>query len=601
LTVALAAALCLAAAWSGQGWAATEQSLYQSAEEARKTLEGDAKLQGLRHKWFGVIEGYEAVLKAYPEGKYTERTVLALGDLYLGLYKRSRRPSDVDESVKYFRGLIKTYPKSSLSARAQLKLGQIYLRYKGDQDRAYMELLKVELNFPGCKAEVQEARKLMAEISGASGIAVAEVQTGRQVETRATEKPAADQEKRAVISGLRHWHNPKYSRVAVDINREVKFRDHLLPRDAAANKPMRLYLDLEPATVAAKVPEEYPIADGLVSRARVGQYDQDTVRLVLDLQNIGNYRIFSLSNPFRIVVDVMGEDSKAAAPAQSAGRNGDTAEPSKAGRATEGRHAEPLTDLRDTASKRKKVPRGPAHDPTAAASLARQLGLGVSKVVIDPGHGGKDHGATGITGLREKDLTLRLARIVAEKIKTRLKLEVVLTRDEDVFLPLEERTARANTEGADLFISIHANAHKDAKVHGIETYFLNLATDEEAMRVAARENATTQKNMSDLQMILSDLMLNSKIAESGRLGSRVHKSMVKKVKAKYKNIRDLGLKQAPFYVLIGANMPSILVELGFISNATEESRLKGDRYVDVLTDGIVEAIRDYNAGIKKGG
>ena len=595
LIAALVMASCLAATMVGQVWAATEKSLYQSAEAARKEFEGDAKVQELRHKWFHVIEKYEAILKAYPRGKYTERAVLALGDLYLGLYKRSRRPSDVDEAVKYYRGLIKTYPKGSLSARAQLSLGQIYLRYKGDNDRAYMELLKVELNFPKSKAEVDEARKLMVEISGASGLAVAETQTSGSAQPQATEPDQHNRESRAVISGLRHWHNPKYSRVAVDISHEVKFRDHLLRQDAAHNKPMRLYLDLEPATVAAQVPEEYPIADGLLSRARVGQYNHDTVRLVLDLQNISNYRIFSLNNPFRIVVDVMGEEPTDGETTQVAQNHG-TAK----GQSQPGRPAEPLTDLRETASKRKKVPRGPAHDPTSGSSLARQLGLGVSKVVIDPGHGGKDNGATGITGLLEKDLTLKIAKIVAKKVKAKLGLEVVLTRKEDIFLPLEERTAMANTEGADLFISIHANAHKDPKVHGIETYFLNLATDKEAMRVAARENATTQKNMSDLQMILSDLMLNSKIAESGRLGSRVHKSMVKKVKGRYKNIRDLGLKQAPFYVLIGANMPSILVELGFISNKAEETRLKNDRYVGYLTDGIVEAIRDYNASIKKG-
>ena len=601
LGVMFLAVFWLVSALAGPVGAATEQSLYQSAAAARKTLDGDAKNQGLRHKWFEVIEHYEAVLKAYPTGKYTERTLLALGELYLGLYKRSRRPSDGDEAIKYLRGLTKTYPKGSLSPQAQLKLGEIYLRYKGDNDRAYMELLKVELNFPGSKAEVAEARKLMAEISGASGIEKAEVQTAEPSETGQTEEPKSDGEQMAVISGLRHWHNPKYSRVAVDISREVKFRDHLLRQDAALNKPMRLYLDLEPAKVAAKVPEEYPIADGLLSRARVAQYNQDTVRLVLDLQNISNYRIFSLNNPFRIVVDVMGEEAVPAETAVASSQTGTKADPSAPGEVASSRPSEPLTDLRDTAAKRKKVPRGPAHDPKSTASLARQLGLGVSKVVIDPGHGGKDHGATGITGLREKDLTLKIAKIVAAKIKKTLGLEVVLTRDKDIFLPLEERTAMANTEGADLFISIHANAHKDPKVHGLETYFLNLATDEEAMRVAARENATTKKNMSDLQMILSDLMLNSKIAESGRLGSRVHKSMVKKVKPKYKNIRDLGLKQAPFYVLIGANMPSILVELGFISNSTEETRLKSDRYVNYLTDGIVEAIRDYNASIKKGG
>jgi N-acetylmuramoyl-L-alanine amidase len=175
-----------------------------------------------------------------------------------------------------------------------------------------------------------------------------------------------------------------------------------------------------------------------------------------------------------------------------------------------------------------------------------------------------------------------------------LKSEVYLTRNSDKFLTLEERTAIANTKNADLFISIHTNSHKNRRAHGIETYFLNLATDDEAIRVAAIENATSTKNISDLQTILSDLMQNAKINESSRLAGYVQSSMVRHLKKKrYTRIKDKGVKQAPFYVLLGAQMPAILVETSFISNPRECKRLVTPRYQERLCEAIINGIRSY--------
>ena len=475
---------------------------------------------------------------------------------------------------------------------------------KKDPDQAYIELLKVELNHPGSR-ETTQARRLMARISGhvlppepeiTETKAPPEPESVPQVKKGSPSPPKPVTAEQATITAIRYWSNPTYSRVAIDLNQQIDFREHLLRPNPELNKPMRIYLDLKSTRVSPDVPEEVPIADGLLKRARVGQYDHKTVRVVLDVNHINNYRIFSLSDPFRIVIDVSGDQKKPLTVASSESKP-DPATP----KPEEPKTSKPLVDLRDTAKKRNKLPRGQAKAPPDQNSLAHQLGLGVRRIVIDPGHGGKDNGATGVSGLHEKDLTLRVARILAAKIKKKLKLDVLLTRSKDVFLTLEERTATANTNTADLFISIHANALDNSKVHGIETYFLNVATDKEAMRVAALENATTTKKMSDLETILNDLMLNSKIAESGRLADKVHRSMVNSVRKRYKGIRDLKVKQAPFYVLIGANMPSILVELGFITNVTEEKRLKSDRYMNYLTDGIVAGIKAYiNATKKKG-
>jgi N-acetylmuramoyl-L-alanine amidase len=234
-------------------------------------------------------------------------------------------------------------------------------------------------------------------------------------------------------------------------------------------------------------------------------------------------------------------------------------------------------------------------------SLAQQLGLGVKRIIIDAGHGGKDKGAIGKNNVFEKTLTLKIAKKLSQRIQQDLKLQTVLTRDSDHFIPLEERTAIANTKHADLFISIHINASPNQQAEGIETYFLNLATDEESIRVAAFENATSTKRISDMQKILKDLMLNTKIDESNRLANHVQQSLVQALNEKYPPVKNLGVKQAPFYVLIGAQMPSILVEVSFISNDRERDRLCQEEYLEQVVDGMLKGINSYIKEIKLAG
>ena len=216
----------------------------------------------------------------------------------------------------------------------------------------------------------------------------------------------------------------------------------------------------------------------------------------------------------------------------------------------------------------------------------------VSKIVIDPGHGGKDPGAISPNGIREKDITLEIGKLLAKRLKE-LGFEIFLTRSRDEFLTLEERTVFANKKRADLFISVHINSHQNPSVSGIETYFLNLTTDSSAIEVAARENATTQKSISDLQLIINDLMLNSKINESSKFANFVHTCIVSSALNIGYNGKNLGVRQAPFYVLLGAQMPSILLELGFITNSTDSEMLKRRSYQDTLVEGIAKGINNY--------
>ena len=243
----------------------------------------------------------------------------------------------------------------------------------------------------------------------------------------------------------------------------------------------------------------------------------------------------------------------------------------------------------------------PPRSLTAAPlpSLAKQLALGVKKIVIDAGHGGKDWGAISCHHLAEKDLTLTLAKALKENLETSLGCKVILTRSRDQFLTLEERTRIANEAKADLFISIHVNAHVDTTLTGIETFSLNFAKDQESARVAALENAPSRKSMSDLKALLEKLMLTTKINESAALARQVQRNMVAKLRAKGDKVRDLGVKQAPFRVLLGAGMPSVLIETGFITNADEESRLQSRRFQQNLVKGITTGIESYISETRK--
>jgi N-acetylmuramoyl-L-alanine amidase len=345
----------------------------------------------------------------------------------------------------------------------------------------------------------------------------------------------------------------------IDADAESPYRHRLLKRDPSINKPPRLYVDLSNSRLGNNLEKVVPINDNLLSSVRAGQHTTETVRVVVDIKSFERYKIFSLRNPFRIVIDVWGTSVAAASP-------------------------QPSVPPQNSPSSQKMLP----------GALAKQLSLGVSRIVIDPGHGGRDYGAPGYyKGVHEKTIVLQIARRLARKVRENLHCEAILTRNSDVYLTLEERTAIANTQNGDLFISIHTNSARDHRAYGIETFYLNLATDNEAILVAARENATSAKNISDLETILNDLMRNTKINESSRLAAVVQNNLFSHMKMSYSRIRSKGVKKAPFYVLIGAQMPAILVETSFISNPRECKRLTNAHYQEQICDAIVKGIRHY--------
>ena len=555
---------------------------YQEAYQGFKSLEISKAKRISRTNWIYCARKFENIYKKYPKASKAGDAMYMEGKVYQSLYAYSNKESDLDKAVQLYHRMIESYPESKLADDAQFRIAEIYEKYKNDKSKAYIEYSNVISNFP--KGNVTRKAGLSLDrlkqfkpttISKRSSLSKGEgaIKSTKKEEKilsypskgedtiKSTKKedeitlPLSKGEGTGLVTDIKYWSNPNYTRVVISVDKKVSYDKHLLKRDPSIQKPKRLYVDLFNTTISPKLNQSILIQDGLLKMARAGQYTKDCVRVVLDIDSIKSYKVLPLEDPFRIVIDVIGEGS---------------------------------------AAKEEHLMPGDAK----SLSLSRQLGLGIGKIVIDPGHGGHDPGAIGPSGLREKDVVLKIANKLEGIIKEKLGCKVALTRRDDRFIPLEERTAIANTQKADLFISIHANASPNRDAHGIETYFLNFSADEEAMKVAARENATSTRKMSDLKAILRDLMLNSKINESSVLAGHIQKSLTGKLKAEYSDIRDLGVKQAPFYVLIGAEMPSILVEVSFISNKIEEERLKDTEYLEKLASCIFTGIRGYIDGIK---
>ncbi len=506
---------------------------YLQAEKAYRELRHAPKKQKYRQPWMQCIEKFEAVHRVDPDGPWAAAGLFMSGTLYRELHKHSFREADLQEAADIFQRILKRYPKSRYARKA----------------RAQLETLAE----PKTAAAPAKVSAKAAERGDAIGAMIQQAAADAGAPAAAVGGAAAGQ---ARVENLRYWSNNRYTRVVIDVSRETSFRHHLLKKDPALGKPQRLYVDLEGSRLAGGVQKMVAIDDNLLKNVRAGQFTPEAVRVVMDIKSFDRYKIFSLRNPYRIVIDVWGDASGAPSPVQIAAPGGNA--------------------------------------PIPAGALAKQLALGVRRIIVDPGHGGKDFGAPGyLKGVYEKDIVLAIGKRLAKKLRRELNCEVIMTRSTDKYLTLEERTAIANTENADLFISIHTNAHRDRNAYGIETYFLNLATDEEAILVAARENATSTKNISDLQTILNDLMQNAKINESSRLAAHVQNDLTAFLGKRHRQIKSKGVKQAPFYVLLGAQMPAILVEASFISNPRECKRLITPAYQEDICDGIVQGVRRY--------
>jgi N-acetylmuramoyl-L-alanine amidase len=498
------------------------------------------------------------------------------------------------------------------------------------------------------------------------------------------------------LTGIRHWSTGDYTRVAIDLEQEVKYQAGRVPH------PDRIFFDLYNTKLAPElVGKSFEVDTGFLHKIRVAQYKLGMARVVLDVDDVAEYSAFLLPNPYRLIIDIHGklpnkvasikvpkaapQETKPAAPdtnqpapetapaqdvtvstlkqpesepsAQKA--SGDAAaaiqhaEASKSGplrgqgkdkdkdkervvnetpaeiakvvtpkvvvddtglddssrstgQPTSGPTFESISPKESSRNKKKSVEKTERASiattttthtaaPNAAGerSLIRALGLKIGKIVVDAGHGGHDTGTIGPNGLEEKDLVLDVALKLGKLLEDKLGAEVVYTRDDDTFIPLETRTAIANKEQADLFISIHANSSDDPTARGVETYYLNFTSRADALEVAARENAVSEKSIHELQDLVKKIALKEKIGESREFASDVQRSLYAGLSAKSPSLRNRGVKKAPFVVLIGANMPSILAEISFVSNPDDAKKLKTNDYRQRIADSLYKGVFKY--------
>jgi N-acetylmuramoyl-L-alanine amidase len=445
-----------------------------------------------------------------------------------------------------------------------------------------------------------------------------------------------------LVTNMRHWSTPVYTRVAIDLQDQVQFEAARVPN------PDRIYFDLHGARVAPElVGRTVDVTDdGFLRRIRVAQFSNDVTRIVLDVNQVTEYSAFFLPNPWRLIIDIHGGDihgshppqqiasAPSAAPAPAT--NASQAEPVVTGRPSSRQAARALRDIAamSTHSDQVKATTRPTTQPIAARvkppsleeadstnsvpltrppgsssargvagsnanrhasandetadeddddatipkstsheasstlagqrSLTRALGLKIGRIVVDAGHGGHDSGTLGPGGVQEKDVVLDVALRLGKLLRQRMGSEVIYTRDDDTFIPLEERTAIANKSQADLFISVHANSSSDPTARGVETYYLNFTTSPDALEVAARENAVSDESIHELSGLVKKITLKDKIDESREFAADVNSSLYAGLERGNPGMRDRGVKKAPFVVLIGANMPSILAESPFL-------------------------------------
>ena len=517
------------------------------------------------------VAAYERVVRRYPASGYADNALWQGAELSRLAWERFGNDADRQTGVRLLKLLESGYSSSSLLAGAEQALAR----------------------FETVKTVPPPAPPPVAQASSRPAAKPVEI---------ADAAPAGV----VTVRGISRTALPDGVRVSIEMDRELLFRQEQL------DNPKRVFFDLRGAHLSPGLRDKtLSFSDDIVREIRLGRHPQNTTRVVMDTEGVDSYSVFTLYNPYRVIVDFRRK-GLAAAPPIVPGPPVTAAVPTTGFVRAEPKPvppppppptpatvtAPPLTPLPSRAvTPGLSAPTVPLANSNGQFSLARQLGLGVSRIVLDPGHGGHDPGVSG-NGISESELVLDVSLRLKKLLENQPGMEVVMTRDSDVFIPLEQRTAMANREGADLFLSIHANASRNLKARGVETYFLNFAANPEAEAVAARENSASGQTMHRLPDIVRAITLNNKIDESRDFADTVQKAMVRTLSTRNHELLDRGVKQAPFVVLIGAGMPSVLAEISFVSNKQEGVLLKTSPYRQQIAEALFDAIVKYQKSLK---
>ena len=567
-TVAVWLAVCAGAEAQQAAARARYESALERDEQVRALLANDNTTTPAAQQATQVTQvlaSYESLVRRFPTSGYADNALFQAASLADLAYSRFKRAEDLDRAVRFYRWLILEYPTSSLVKQANARVDA--------------------LASPAPDTTPVNARATLVKID------------------RVAMRDAV--------------------RVIVQLDREVDYLEQKL------SGPARVFFDLRNVQVIPELRDKvlsYP--SDVVGKIRIGRHPDSVVRVVLDLEDVPKYSVFTLYNPFRLVIDAERTAARAAAmipppltatPFSVASMFGVTPRAAFVLPERPDLSPAPPDPLPATAPRfsplragiRASAPQVPAAPPPPAAavpatpsantaggfSIARQLGLSVSRIVIDPGHGGHDPGVLG-KGLNEATLVLDVALRLEKLLQKDAGVDVVLTRRTDVYVPLEERTEIANRQNADMFLSIHANASRNEEARGVETFFLSFASSPDAEAVAARENSASARVMHQLPDLIKAITLNSKLDESRDLATMVQDSLVSNLRKSNREIRSRGVKKAPFVVLIGAAMPSVLAEISFVSNTRELALLKTPAYRQKIAEALYAAVTKYRRSLK---
>ena len=612
-----------AAGTSVEGRAASARERYEEAlaldRTAREGADGQGEADGRAARAARrALVLYESVVRRYPTSGYCDNALMRGGDLARWLFARTGRTADRTAAATYYTWLMREYPGSGLRGQA----------------RTAARTLPPVATARAATAAPPAARPTAPVTAPAVAAATAAAPTASAPTASAPAAPPTLRGiDRAVVNGA--------VRVTLMLDRETTFTHEVLAG------PPRAFVDLFGAAPAADLQDlSLRYETEAVRQVRVGRRPGAT-RVVLDLDGAPAVSVFTLYNPFRVVIEaerpastvtavsrlspaapvavvapalvpaVLRDDVPApprdendvvpaVVPAVSASAHeldlpavaAPAPLPPPVAVAAPRPPAVDVSEPEAEAEPEAPAPTVPAVNTDGSFSLARQLGLGISRIVIDPGHGGHDPG-TLTAGSSEARLVLDVALRLEKLLEKEPGLEVVLTRRTDVFIPLEQRTAIANREGADLFLSIHANASRDKTARGVETYVLSFASNPEAEAVAARENATSASAMHNLPSIVRAIALNNKLDESRDLAAMVQQSLAARLSKTNPTLRSRGVKKAPFVVLIGAGMPSVLAEIGFITNTQESALVKTPAYRQRIAESLHAAVMQYRRALKR--
>ena len=524
------------------------ENSYKAASDNFYRLFEDESFYKYEHNWTNTIKQFKSIYQTAPNSIQATKSLYNIGNLYASLYLWNKKLEHLQNSSKFFEKLYQKYPKSYLADDALFLIASNYQKTNRHLQKSYLQKLLTEYPKSAFTKEAKAKLKIIATENSA--------QNTKSLKISGVSKKTSLPIVKAKIKDLDYFTTASWTRVILTLDQKLPYKYQALRADENLEIPPRFYIDVVGGILPKNFFRKKVTNNGIIRSLRISQFDPQTTRLVLDLYTLTEIKVFSteLGDDHKIIIDIFGQENK-----------------------PEWENILSELDLTKSANK---------------INLKNALGLKVSRIILDPGHGGKDPGAVYGKNYYEKSIVLKIAQILRKEINKSLpNTQVLLTRNDDSAVALERRSAFANAKKGDLFISIHVNSFTNRQVSGVETYYLNLTTNQRTLTLSARENSTTEKNVGDLQAILSELINHTKIPESKKLAQMVQSSLVSGLSI-YK-VKNLGVKKAPFIVLIGTQMPSILVEVGFISNKQERSLLSQTVYLQRIAKGIKQGIVKY--------